>query len=505
MIFPDGSVERWDQPDITIDELLTWTLPGTIHQDMSVLLKREVNLFIVAGNKLRNQPPRKWFVSTTWTQLNFGNDRMLMTDYATHNQTVHVLGTGVFFGESRGVYDLRRAYLLMTQEIKEAWDLKDFQLSMTPAATGRDLLELCLPKGELYPTLSREFCQFLAAEFGQGRFELFPDLRLPIEIPVIGFPGLVELGPALLACIDRIDGRLMYGSCISHLPVGYPTREKFGEFQGVRTKEGKLAARVPGFYRVRVEVPPTWKHIGLLPERHGEVISYPNQPGYTFHAWVTSDELALALQEMWSISILESILWYDTDKRPDPLAIWRKRLVTLFTHAQANESNNVAQLARAGYRAITLSTLGSFNQFQTIIQRTMPRQKFLKEVAPFVKIERIKRSTSKEIEWIEGVPLSPRRQKFVHPEWTKILWGRGRARVARMALTLPYQNIVAITTDEILLADCPPDILQLIRLQDTGKPGSFRPKGRIQGPLLWPRNKAELLHVLTQENEKEGK
>lgn len=476
-IFPDASAERWQENDVTIEEILNWTLPLAGHQEGK---RTAITLFIVAGNRRRNQPEKRWFVppmKSRWKLEEFGNDRTLNAVYTQGLHTVYMWGTGGYFGEARNIWPIRHAFFEAEKSIKRFWGMEktSYHLQMTASATGRNLLELSLPVGVEYTKLTEKQCLFLADKFGQGRFELFPGCSMMIEK------------------LARIDGRLMYGSCISHLPVGRMVHTHGDGFAHIIGKQGQFVPLYPGFYHGRAYVPKEWGHIGLLPCQQQEgTVTYPRQPGMNFETWCTGDELALAREYGWQVIVDESIIWPDTDSIADPFRTWRKRLVTLFME----EKNS---LIRGVYRAITLSTLGSLNQFATIKERHTPRQEFMR--LKDVSVAKILKSTSKWIDWLEYLPLPAYRQKFIHPEMAKTLWGKGRAKVARQALMLPFEKIVAITTDEILVADPSQEMLRIIQETDTGKPGSFRHKGTIDG-LIWPSTKAELLELLTSENKR---
>lgn len=461
--------------DTTIDEVLRMTLPLHSFYDNNAV--REVKLYIVAGSRRSNQPSEKWFAPMDWQISDFGNARMLTATYTQKGQIVHVRSTSTFFGEYiESIRSIFSAYCLLEEELSFRLGYP-FKLQPTATMTGRVLLEDRLPDGVEYPALPIAVCRELAANFGQGRFEVLP----------VSLEKIID--------VVRLDGRLMYGSTISHLPVGPMKRDNIAHFEGTWTKKGTLAPIVPGFYNVEATVPENWAHIGLLPFRVRDETIYPRYPGTVFSSWATAEEISLAIENDWDIIIKERILWPSTNIVSDPLAKWRKLLVGIYM-------GTMSPLVKAGIRSICLSTLGAFNQFSRINQVRMPRQEFINNVSPYFPIRKITRSTSREIEAVVEAPLYSSQQKWIHPEWSKVLWGRGRAKVARKALQFPLENIMAIATDEIFLANCPYILREAIERDDTGEVGQFRIKGTINGPLSWPNNPAEFLRILQEENKK---
>lgn len=476
MLYPDGDRVRLRENDVTVDEVLLMASP-----ESEAITSTERTIFLIAGNKRINQPTREWFAPKEWELLSFQNERMLEAVYKRGKVTIIIKGTGTWFGEDMSFIEpMRWAYNDLQRVLKVSFPLFN-GLRSTPASTGRNLLEMYLPENVKYPRLDNESCQFLRDKFGQGRVESFFKRKDTINI------------------VHKIDGRLMYGSCMSHLPVGKCTRmygvQDVMQYM-VWRKDGKLAPLYPGFYLVRFVAPYNWQHIGLLPVLHKSGVTvYPTSLPYENSlSYCTADELALSIESGWKIDILEAWLWMETDSTTDALANWRKRIMQAYDAA-------CNPLVKGAIRRIILHTLGSFVQFCDIKERHSTREEFIKlGMTGHRNLEKIKRSTAQEIVWLERVPLSPSRQKWVHPEWSRVAWGRARAKVARMALQIPIENIVGIMTDEIICADLPQEYLDMVAFQDTGKPGSFRLKDQIDGPVSWPENVLDLRLFLEECN-----
>lgn len=464
----------------TLDELLTMLLPVRRRDSAAY---NEIDLFLVCGNNRRNQPELDWFNTRYWHRTEFSRESQLWATYANEYAVIHLHGTGMYFGEKLNVHFIINARRKLTKELRSNFGDEKLELKPTAAGTGRMLIEMSLPRGMKYQKQGDNLNWFLADNFGQGRFEVFDE--------PYSSDGVERW--------DRIDGRLMYASCVSHLPVGPVESDEFNEFDGVWTSASEYVEKIPGFYHVSFKVPDTWDHIGLLPVLTGVKCAHssygkfywPNDAGHSYGGWVTSSELALAIQEKWDVTIHQRILWPETHNIPDPLATWRKHIVSLYL---ANSDGYI----RAGLRSIALNTLGSFNQFTKIEQHSNSREQFKAMTAK--KVHRIIRSNAKVIEWIEEKPLTGERAKWVHPEFSKSLWGRARARTNRQALKLPFAKIIAITGDEMHCNQLDQNELEDIRCNDTGKPGAFRLKATSQGPIPWPENEAQLLAFLTSQN-----
>src|SRR5271165_3208888 len=97
--------------------------------------------------------------------------------------------------------------------------------------------------------------------------------------------------------------------------------------------EAEVERYVPGFYRVEVQIPEDWEHIGLLPKRNPEgsaqKFSYPRMAGQRFESWCSSSELSLALNQGWGVQVKERMLWLQTHRLPEPLKLWGERLIAL--------------------------------------------------------------------------------------------------------------------------------------------------------------------------------
>jgi hypothetical protein len=423
-------------------------------------------VFLASGRDAENRPGWDWYEDCSpWTlEKLFKN--IAQAEYSLNGSKVTVYSTGNFFGEELDTRTVHNAWDDLEQQLERKFHAEGYKLlGNTPAQTGRELISTSLPKDRSYPRLDDELLDLIIHNFGQARVELFPPNHRVLRNGVY-----------------VLDGKWMYASCLSHLPTGPVQHDTVNEFLGVIRKDGKLAPICPGFYRVTAQVPDGWYHIGLLKSPGGEFIDgtghYPNIPGETFTNWTTADELALAIDNGWHITIHERIVWPYPDT--DPLATWRKNLVDL-----RSEVDN--PLLQAAIRSIVLHTIGSFHRSYTYEEKTALRSQMSPDQIPIG--SQLLVSHPQELRWIEKVPLSSAdRQKFVHPEWSATVWGRARKRLAEFALQLPFEDIVCLMTDCVWSASLP----DWIPIDDNVKPGVFRLKDYISDPWEWPIDSASM-------------
>jgi hypothetical protein len=458
--------------------------------------KQVATLYIVAGKTRKPRPlQQEWFdipcanglEALQWKRtLYFWGS--LQAKYERDGFTVHIYGTGNYFGDERDLEAMYEAFNALEPKLERKFNAEGYKLlGDTPAQTGKELLLISLPESKpdkkiQYPHLIGKPAEIVYHNLRyQGRVETLPQKREKLENGVY-IP----------------DARFMYASCLSHPPVGPVYHDKQNEFLGVRTKAGKWYPACPGFYNVTVQVPDNWHHIGLI--KSGKSKSpvddrgyYPNDPGVVFTNWVTAAEVTLLLNNDWPFHINERIIWPETEKTTDPLAVWLRQLRNFRAEIEQKLKEHgdnchcphckVLKLHKDMIRDIVIKSTGSFHQYMTYEKRFTPRIPGEKLHLPVTPHEII-RSNAKGIEWVEAIPLSEYRRKWMHPEWSATAWGRARTRVTAFALRQPYEDVVAILTDCIVCASKP----DWLESEDTGDPGCFREKGYIEGPLYWPKD-----------------
>ena len=381
-------------------------------------------------------------------------------------------------------HTVRDAFVLLWQALRRHWS--DAVLMGSPSQTGRDLWTRTIPArgqhADGFPVLSEELRGLLHATAGQGRNELITPPRVPEQLP-----GLVEY-----------DRTFAYAKHTWKSPVGTPRRITAATFASWSHKEQMRALYGCGHWQVRVTVPATWNHVGLLPAPApgDRAWHYPAEPCTTFTTWAGGPELHTALTnpiQPWKIEILDGILWEDGK----PLDDWAKKLKDTWTNlsAQAHFQGNpqqarAAHLASRAVRSILLYGIGSFAQRPRMVTGTTPRT-LERDVLPDAEIIGF---DDELITWQK--PTGFARDPNAHPEWAAAIWSSARAALLSQrhrdddtyagALHTPPGTVVAFRTDAVYLT-------QPQNWPYHHQPGDYLLRGHLTGPLPAPATEGELL------------
>ncbi|MFB7575161.1 hypothetical protein [Streptomyces sp. NPDC056165] len=379
---------------------------------------------------------------------------------------------------------IRDAFVLLWQALRRHWP--DAVVMGSPSQTGRDLWTRTIPQRGQYadgfPVLSEELRGLLHATAGQGRNELITPPRVPEQLP-----QLVEY-----------DRTFAYAKHAWKSPVGTPRRITAATFAAWSEKEQIRALYGCGHWQLRVTVPDTWNHVGLLPAPApgDRAWYYPAAPGATFTTWAGGPEIHAALTnplQPWKIEILDGILWDDGK----PLDDWAKKLKETWTNlsAQAHFQGD-AQQARASHlasravRSILLYGIGSFAQRPRMVTGTTPRtlERDVPADAEIIGFD------DELITWQK--PTGFARDPNAHPEWAAAIWSGARAALLTQrhrdddtyagALHTPPGTVIAFRTDALYLT-------QPQNWPHHHQPGDYLLKGHLTGPLPAPTTEEELL------------
>ncbi|MFD9722103.1 hypothetical protein [Streptomyces sp. NPDC059076] len=379
---------------------------------------------------------------------------------------------------------IRDAFVLLWKALRRHWP--DAVLMGSPSQTGRDLWTRTIPtKGQYadgYPVLSEELRGLFHATAGQGRTELITPPRVPTQLP-----ALVEY-----------DRTFAYAKHTWKSGVGTPRRVTAATFASWSQKEQTKALFACGHWHVRVTVPDTWTHIGILPAPApgDRAWHYPATPGTTFTTWAGGPEIHTALSNPhtpWKIEILDGIL-FDDGK---PLDDWSKKLKDAWSSltAQADlngdpDQRTAAHLAARAVRALLLYGIGAFAQRPRTVTGTTPRT-MERDVPPDAEIIGFDDQT---ITWQR--PTGFTRDPNAHPEWAAHIWSSARAALLTQrhrddntyagALHAPPGTIVAFRTDAVYLTQPQP-------WPHHSQPGDYLNKGHLPGPITAPTTEDELL------------
>ncbi|WP_330237497.1 hypothetical protein [Streptomyces sp. NBC_00525] len=465
-------------------------------------------IFITAGDPWHHQAGRHPFLKdavAAWlnapipgwrTDTGRGKDKMAghfvhprnpVARYQSDNGRHHVeiRSVGEWFDpEGAGPATVRDAFVLLWKTLRTHWN--DAVLMGSPSQTGRDLWTRTIPtRGQYadgYPVLSEELRSLLHATAGQGRTELITPPAVPEQLP-----ALVEY-----------DRTFAYAKHTWKSPVGTPRRITAATFASWSEKEQLKALYGCGHWHVRVTVPDTWNHVGLLPAPApgDRAWHYPAQPGTTFTTWAGGPEIYTALANPltpWRIEILDALL-FDDGK---PLDDWSKKLREAWSslaaqadlHGDPNQ-RQAAHLASRAVRSLLLYGIGSFAQRPRMVTGTTPRTAE-RDVPPDAEIIGF---TDEQITWQRPTGFS--RDPNAHPEWAAAIWSGARAALLSQrhrddnthagALHTPPGSVVAFRTDAVYLST--PQAWPY-----HGQPGDYLRKGHLAGPLPAPTTEDKLL------------
>ncbi|WP_406466232.1 hypothetical protein OHB07_38250 [Streptomyces sp. NBC_00111] len=400
-------------------------------------------------------------------------------------QHVEIRSAGEWFDtEGTEPAVIRDAFVLLWKALRRHWP--DAVLMGSPSQTGRDLWTRTIPtKGQYtdgYPVLSEELRGLFHATAGQGRTELITPPRVPEQLP-----ALVEY-----------DRTFAYAKHTWKAGIGTPRRVTAARFAAWSEKEQAKALFACGHWHVRVTVPQTWDHVGILPAPApgDRAWHYPATPGTTFTTWAGGPEIHTALsnpRSPWKVEILDGIL-FDDGK---PLDDWSKKLKEAWSSltAQADLNGDPAQrtaahLAARAVRAILLYGIGAFAQRPRTVTGTTPRtaERDVPTDAEIIGFD------DQTITWQR--PTGFTRDPNAHPEWAAHIWSSARAALLSQrhrddntyagALHAPPGSVVAFRTDAVYLT-------QPQAWPYHGQPGDYLNKGHLTGHLTAPTTEDELL------------
>jgi hypothetical protein len=399
-------------------------------------------------------------------------ERRLAVTYTRDGAKIEVRSAAEWVGPDLHAALAQRAWDRLRHDLQAAFGERAVLLS-SPAQTGQDVLERSLPrqKGEggtltpyTFPTIPDAALDVLYTTSGQGRMELFPHER-PIER------------------LYGLDGVWMYAACLSNLPSGPLTMDTKTEPPGWAT----------GFLTASVRVPDTWAHIGLLPEVYDGDDGlthrrWPRTPGQWFASVMTTAEYGLAVSQGWDIRIKRRYLWH----KPlcDPARPWRDKLVSLRERyeTQAKRGDIVAKALAGTVRRLMLNTIGLWFSHQAFTDGYVRREDVSKLMGEHPGAQL--RVHGRHWFYVR-IPRDPAGNAWQHPEWAAQVWGKARARLASVALGMPFDSLVSLRTDAIWATYDP-------GWPDVGKPGTFRLKEIVEGPLSAPRNESDMRLLLSQ-------
>ncbi|MGW7005846.1 hypothetical protein ACWGCW_24315 [Streptomyces sp. NPDC054933] len=381
---------------------------------------------------------------------------------------------------------IRDAFVLLWKTLRSHWP--DAVVMGSPSQTGRDLWTRTIPtRGQWadgYPVLSEELRSLLHATAGQGRTELLTPPDVPEQLPALA----------------EYDRTFAYAKHTWKSGVGTPRRVTAATFASWNEKEQTKALFGCGHWHIRVTVPDSWNHVGILPApAPGErAWHYPKTPGTTFTTWAGGPEIYTALTNpltAWKIEILDGILWEDGK----PLDDWSKKLKDCWTrlttkatmHGDENH-RTAAHLAARAVRAILLYGIGSFAQRPRTVTGTTPRH-LERDVPADAEIIGFDDHT---ITWQR--PTGFARDPHAHPEWAAGIWSAARTALLSQRMRDDDTYVGALHVAPGAVVAFRTDALYLTAPQNWphhGQPGDYLCKGHLAGPIPAPATEEDLLRL----------
>lgn len=339
-------------------------------------------------------------------------------------------------------------------------------LMASPAATGQSLWATTLRDGQVDEHTAPDVAALIRSTSPQHREEVmgrcFDDCDAHLTMPKAKLPEVIYS-----------DGVFMYASCVRELGAGPAVHLASERMARAFLTEYPMArAR----FLVDVTIPRDWSGPGLLPVKHpnGRNWHYPSAPGWQGRTWVDGAELHVALKAGWTCEPVEFIRYVDGRRPADTFA---RKVLDLREGAD--------ELVSKGLRSMFIRTIGAWHSlgrertFRVPLGEPLPDD--VTEWETFDDGSRV---------FTRSYPLTGNAAAFVRPELSSQVWARARAKVTRAMLTVDPASIVAVWGDAMYLASDP---------GWTGsKPGEFRTKGRLTGPVSRPKTIGELLKLRAQ-------
>lgn len=364
-------------------------------------------------------------------------------------------------------------------------------LMKSPARTGAQLWGYgILPRFDP-PPLDGYMAELLHSTSGQGHIE-----HLVAGDYAANHPDCVPLiDPQKTPTIDKfavVDGRFMYASVCKELGVGPIHELRQSEAADLWQENRYTNAR----YRVNVQVPRDWNHIGILGAKapnSRDTWVYPNRPGARFETWADHRELIVAARHGWIIQPLEALKF--TEKLR-PLDVFADRVVklrqTVEERAKGGGDPLVTGAAMAALRTILLHGIGRFamrGRSQMVIADSL-------DSVPGESMDSVRELAGGQFSYREWEPLSERDKPYYHIELAAQVWGWARANVldaktvsghSTGALHVDPSTLIGIETDAIYTSTLPRWAAPVEKGgADDGAVGRLRLKGLVKGRLKIP-------------------
>lgn len=423
----------------------------------------------------------------------------------------------------------RTAWIVLAEEVEKitGWDHngKEVHGSMfiTPSATGANLWGLTLPKRlRNLPGLPNDIAEQLHNVSGLHRVQHLTTTGEGDNENEFEVRHFDAAATPTLDTFCYVDGRFMFSALGWGIGLGGERINRDMANYMLRSPEGRYKK---AFYRVRVQVPKDWNHVGLLPMKDPDSTRrwlYPNRPGVQFETWADGSELFIAFNEGWIIDAQEGIVFGgepldDPDSKPgkrpkaNVLDKWASKLNTARENVQRREDLEpvVRQAVAGALRAILLQGVGNF-------AKRLRGQSVVVNNARDIPAEYADVAERFGDAWVYEEPgraFNERERGYYRPELAIQVWGLSRARMLVSPvpggkaggytgqvpgmLSMDPRTILGVRGDAVYSSVIPPWALPASRGgADDGKNGRLRVKGVLRNvPTPLDENERNVLRV----------
>lgn len=364
-------------------------------------------------------------------------------------------------------------------------------LMKTPSKTGSYLWGFAIQKKFDTPPLDGYMAELLHSTSGQGHIE-----HLVAGDYAAKHPDCIPLiDPEKTPFIEQyanIDGRSMYASVCNELGTGPIHELRQSEAADLWQNNKYAHAR----YRVNIQVPRDWNHVGVLGMKDGsnrDTWLYPNRPGARFETWADHRELIVADRNGWIIQPLEALKFTEKMRPLDVFSDWIVRLnKTIEERAGAGGDPMIPKAAKAAMRGILVQGIGRFAMRG---RSTMLLTDDL-DAVPGEAVASVTELPGGQFSYEVWDGLADRDLPYYHPELAVQVWGWARANVLDSrtasghktgALHVDPSTLIAIETDAIHTSSLPRWAAPAaMGGADDGAVGRLRLKGYAKGRIKTP-------------------
>lgn len=370
-----------------------------------------------------------------------------------------------FFPSCTDVSEAYTAYQALSELYKKHTNMP---LLSSPSSTGLTLLETTLPRDMVLEPLEEQYERVIREFTTQSRQEVLTPFNLDT-----------------IEDFYYLDGRWMYAACLDYeMPIGAPIHDSIPVYQKY----------VTGWYRVTATVPATWEHIGLIPQPIGKgkdkVWKWNSTPNATITTWISEPELRVAVENGWSIKVLERLLF----PKAKPFRTWRKELVTMREEASTIQDETIRKHVQAGIRQIMLTAIGRLYSMSWKREQKIPIDDYVKQLSTLPISSRLNAIRSGDVMIIPVTDaLTSKDKRYYHPYLASYIWSYCRMLLTKAMLQVPRETILGCRLDAIYTTANP-------MLEDTGKIGQFRLKGALHKTMKAPLTLDDL-HTLSELSE----